>query len=290
MKTSFNRLVLVPSLLLAIPAFFLGFGLAYHQDEIQALNVGNLAWLHLSYAEELKDDMAIIDWSKNLEKLDGLRAFEVISGSKIIAEGGNRNYLPSAVPEGAAYLFPGDWTLRMVSEKPPAPSLEFTLVLHPWPGPLFLGGIFFGICLASGCALGWFSIKASLKPISMKTFPDEIAQSATPAVLMGNRGPGKSTAASLKKNTAYLFIDKDYVIRQVSPEAAAFLKKNSEELLNAHLLDLTPNPDLIQAFEKAGEATISKPFLDHSDLLAHLKPENDGCIVVLERTSGPQPL
>ena len=69
-----NLLLLV---LLALIAFIVSFGVAYQQDEARVMDFGKLAWAHLSYAEELKDDMAVIDWSKNLEKMDTIRAFQV---------------------------------------------------------------------------------------------------------------------------------------------------------------------------------------------------------------------
>ena len=286
MKPSFIRRVLVSSLLLSIPAFLLGFGIAYRQDEIHVFNVGHLAWLHFSYAEELKDDMAVIDWAKNLENLDTVRAFQVVSGPNIIAEGGNRNYLPSITPEGVAYLFPAGWTFRVTSTKPQAPTLEFTLVLHAWPGPLLWGMLLFGVCLAGGCALGYFSFR----PLPVKILPNETIRSASPVTSLKNQIPTKSIPIPPQNKKAYFFIDKDYVIRQASQEAAGYFKKKPEELLNRHLLDLAPDPALVQAFEKKEETKIPKPFLEPLDISAHLKPEAGGCLVILERSSGPQTL
>ncbi|HJT24776.1 MAG TPA: hypothetical protein VJ873_09380, partial [bacterium] len=248
---------------------------------------GNLAWLHLSYAEELKDDMAVIDWSKNLEKLDSVRAFQVLSNSKIVAEGGNKNYLPSSVPQGVAYFFPSEWSFRVGSGKPQAPAEEFTLVLHLGPGPLLWGLFVFGACLAGGCAVGFFLKWGAPAPSHpAKSAPAEKASPSIPASSAETRAPAKSAVASLKKNTAYLFIDKDYVIRQISPEAASFFQKQPGELLNGHFLDLAPDPALIQAFEKSEETKVLKPFLSHLDLAAHLKPDSDGYLLVLERKSG----
>lgn len=287
MNPSFVKQVLFPFLLCSFLAFLSGFGLAYRQDEIQASNIGDLAWLHLSYAEELKDDMAVIDWSKNLEKLDSVQAFQVVLNSKIIAEGGNKNYLPSSVPQGVAYLFPSEWSFRVGSEKPQVPPVEFTLVLHLGPGPLLWGLFVFGFCLAGGCGVGFFSRRVVPAPSHpAKSAPAEKAIPSTSATPAETRAPVKSAVALLKKNTAYLFIDKDYVIRQTSPEAASFFQKQPGELLNGHFLDLAPDPSLIQAFEKSEETKVLKPFLSHLDLVAHLKPDSDGYLLVLERKPG----
>ena len=57
----FNRLGGLALLLFSpLLAFGLGFTFAYQQDQLRVSELGRIAWLHFQYAEELKDDMAVI--------------------------------------------------------------------------------------------------------------------------------------------------------------------------------------------------------------------------------------
>ena len=288
-STLFPRRILLPSFLLSTLAFLLGFGIAYQQDAAYVANFGKLAWLHLSYAEELKDDMAVIDWSKNLEKLDAVKAFQVRLNSKSIAEGGNANFLPAVAPDGVAYRFPSDWSFRTASGKDNASPLEFLLLLHSSPGP-FLWGLFtFLACFAGGCALGLLAPSKPAETLKVKATPDGKPGHAKPDALLPTQPLAGPAGNPLDKNTPYLFIDRNYVIREVSPEAAVFLQKKPEDLLNGHLLDLSPDSGLIQAFEKAVEAKIPKSFPDFPDVVVNLKPDPNGCRLILESATGSKP-
>ena len=85
-----------------------------------------------------------------------------------------------------------------------------------------------------------------------------------------------------KNEKPFLFLDRNYVIQQVTPEAARLLKRNLDDLLNGHLFDLNPEPSLMQAIEKAEEAKLSKPFLTNPNLTAFLKPDPNGTLLYLE--------
>lgn len=210
--------------LLSFIAFIASFCIAYQQDAARVTELGKLAWAHLSYAEELKDDMAVIDWSKNLEKMDTMRAFQATVNSKGIAKGGNQDYLPATVSEGVSYLFPSDWSFCVISPKGLQSQVELTMIFKTWPGPFFWGLFTFFACLICGCVWGLsvFSVRAGppkMKTVLMETSGPPIAPppSAQPMA--------KPIGTALEKNTSYLFIDRNYVIRQVSPEAAGLLKK-----------------------------------------------------------------
>ncbi len=103
--SSFIRHPLIRLLLFSTLAFASGFGLAYRQDRIRAEEIGRLTWSHFSYAEELKDDMAVIDWSNDMKNLDGLRVFQADLNSKVIAEGETGHSCRARRPRGSAIGF-----------------------------------------------------------------------------------------------------------------------------------------------------------------------------------------
>jgi hypothetical protein len=281
-----NVLLLISSSLLAS---IMGFGIAYQQDSARFKDLGMIAWAHLTYAEEMKDDMAVIDWSKNLEKLDIVKAFKFSLGSKKVAEGGNLNFLPATVSEGAAFLFPSDWSFRILSSKDPQEVASLTIVFHSWPGPFFWSIFLFSACLICGGVSAFFSAASRATPsktnITSTNRNNDSTVTASPI-----RPAMEPQSAPLIKNAPYLFFDKNYVILKVAPEAAGYFKKKPEDLLNGHLLELSPDSALIQAFEKAEEAKISKPFPDHPHIQATLKPDPNGCLLILETTQEINPL
>src|SRR5579871_5884746 len=272
----------------ALLAFLAGFGIAYQQDASHTADLGRLAWVHLAYAQELKDDMAVIDLSKNLEKLESVRAFQVTAHSKSIVQGGNVNYLPSSTPEGVAYLFPSDWTYHETSVKGTPAPFEFTVLFHYRPGPVLWGSIFFLVSFVSGCGLGLFSNRASIIPA--RAGPASSPEKASvPSTSAAAKPVSKPAGISLGKNEACLFVDKNYVIRQVSPQADIILRRKVEELQDSHLLDLAPDPGLIQAFENPEERVVPKPFPGCPDVAVRLKPDSEGCLLIVESMVHPKP-
>ncbi len=281
-SSSFPSRSLLLLFLLPLLAFPAAFFTAYQGELVRVTALGQLSWAHLSYAEELKDDMAVIDWSKNLERLPGMRAFQVVLDSKVVAQGGNLEYLPQRPVSGVYFLFPSDWSFQSGSHRGPHLSLKFTVVFHSWPGPFFWGLFAFLSCWSTGAIMLLVSRTGS-------------ASGALPAATLYGTGQWPSTLApegSFQKQPAmaapwlgdrpYLFIDKNYVIRQVSPEAAGALLKKAEELRNGHLLDLAPDALLIQAFENGMDAKIQKPFTAHPHVSATLKADSNGYWLILE--------
>ena len=217
---SFNRLG-GPAFLFLIPllALALGFVLSYQQDQLRVSELGRIAWLHFLYAEELKDDMAVIDWSKNLEKLENVRAFEAKVDSKTVA--GRKSGLPFVRNPRRGFLsFSIRWSYHVFSAKEGSPIKEFILVCHSSPGP-FLWALFsfFASCLsAAGACL---SILLKQKPVSSKDpslsrNPITVSPSANPIPSL------KSHSKSMLENIPFLFLDKQYVIQEVSPQAGVF--------------------------------------------------------------------
>jgi hypothetical protein len=274
-----HRAQVVSLLLFSSLAFALAFGLAYQQDGTRVSQAGQLAWFHFLYAQELKDDMAVIDWSKTTGNLDGLRAFQVKVNSKVVAEGGNRDFLPDAAVDGVAYRFPSSWNYRVTSKKDPQEVKEFILVVDTWPGPLLWGLLFL-----TGTFLAGFTLAVQtkyLKSASLKiTESGPRSGVAMPAAVLAS--PAPPPEISLPGGEPFLLIDKNYVIQRASPRAAELLGENFESLMNRHLLDLMPDPLFIQAIEKAEEIKLLKPFPRRPHLTAFLKRHTHGCLVLFE--------
>jgi hypothetical protein len=276
----FHRSQVISLLLFSALAFASAFGLAYQQDRIRVAQAGQLAWFHFLYAEELKDDMAVIDWSKTTGNLDGLRAFQVKVNSKVVAEGGNRDFLPDAPAEGTAYHFPSGWTYRVTSKTDPPEVKEFILVVDTWPGPWLWGLLFFGGTFLTGGFLAIQTKNLKSAPSIKTPAPGSRSELAAPSVARASeaQAPDKSPPSG----EPYLLIDKNYVIQRASARAAELLGENLDALMNRHLLDLMPDPLFIQAIEKGEEIKCLKPFPGRPHLSVFLKQDGQGCLVLFE--------
>ncbi len=288
MKSRFltTKTFLLVASLLSILIFVVFFSIFFQLDQKHFSETGNLTWAHLTYAMDLKDDMGTIDWSKSLESFENVLAFQANQGSQIVAQGGNRNLLPANSPVGASYQFPSTWVFHQNSLKGQGNSRDFMIVFRSVPGP-FLGGLY--AFLASLFTLGicfWFLISPNRVLMEQGEFSEPHLKEKGPAQ------PGDSLdPAAMEMNGAFLFLDKQFVIRRVSPEAAALLKKNSDGLLGRHLFDLGPHPPLMVALEKVTEAKVLNPFKNPQVVSALLKPDHQGTLLILEpfeETETPQ--
>ncbi len=261
--------------LLSLGAFVLGFGAAYRQDKSRVLEEGELARLHLLYTLEMKDDMGLIDWSKSLEGFDDVRAFRVVVNGKIAAEGGNRNRLPSLGP-GITYFFPAQWGFSRAQGKGTPNPAEFSLVCQTRPGPLFWGLFSLGACLLPALAVAWWNRKPA------QGIPP--AAAAVPAEPVGAPTPSTPPEPFFPEEQAVLLFDEKFTIRNITERAARLLQKERSTLLQKHLLDLDPDPSLLNALEKAEEVRLSHPFANRPGLGAVLKPGAGGNLLILEST------
>ena len=268
---------LLITLAFSILAFVAGFGISYQQDFSRAGEFGQLAWLHLIYAEELKDDMAVIDWSKNLQKFDSVLAFRAMTDKKVIVEGGNRNFIPPLKKEDVYFSFPLRWVFHKEMMNFEKKDEELTVVYQVWPGPVIYGFFTFILCFVTG--LGATGLTSFFLPVKTSQSSPAIVV-PKPKVIPTEIRPQKNPDS--KNEKPFLFLDRNYVIQQVTPEAARLLKRNLDDLLNGHLFDLNPEPSLMQAIEKAEEAKLSKPFLTNPNLTAFLKPDPNGTLLYLE--------
>lgn len=233
-----------------------------------------MAWAHLHYALELKDDMAVIDWSKNLEKMDSVLAFKATVDSRSIAEGGNRNLLPTGNTMGPTYRFPTDWVFVIGGAAGSASPKELTVIFRFGPGPPGWGFLMGGMALLAGI-LGLFMMPAGI-PERLSPTTDPKPSKPLPKK---NLNPVPSKMDTQKP---YLFLDKNYVIQQTTPEAAKLFQKTIESLLNSHLLDLEPNPALMSAIERSEEVHLESAFASQPKLSVSIKTDPNGTLLFLE--------
>lgn len=266
----------LPVLLLSAAAFCSAWSLSYYQDQTRVTELGNLAWRHFLYALELKDDMETIDWSKNLESLENVRAFQLKVNSKVIAEGGNRSYLPTEAPSGTSFSLVSNWEFRTASQKDPQNPVEFLLVYHAWPGSLIWGLFAFTACFVSGISVQFLVSRPSLK----EPLEDSNPHSAQARPFIKSTRPVASIP--LQDEDPFILIDNNYLIQKVTQKAHELLKGEPALAPNGHLLDLSPDPLLIQAIERAEEGRLLKPFPAHPHLSVSLKPDPNGCLLLLE--------
>lgn len=266
--------------ILSVLTFGFAFETAYQQDCKSLSETTRLALNHLLYAAQLKDDMAVIDWGHDLEKAELLSAFRATIVSKMVVEGGNRNYLPPHLTgNGLSYHFPNQWIFHWLSEKSSSIQLELTICYRTWPGP-FLWGLFgFFVCFLSGMMgslgrSGQRSFKTAVpdsEPSSSKSKPAQQVKPLPPAT------------ENLKK--PFLFLDKSFLIQEISPTAAEFFKKDAADLIQCHLLDLTPDPKLMQSIENGKEVKLENPFPLHPDISVFLTTNPNGTILHFEKVN-----
>jgi hypothetical protein len=265
------------------PLFAFGFSLSfsYQQEKNFVFELGRLTWFHFLYAKSLKDDMAIIDWSKNLENIKNVKAFQVTENSKSIAEGGNKEILPILQAEGVSYLFPTSWFFKISSQKDPQSRLEFFLVYQTQPGCLFWGVFAFIV----GFTPFWVMKIFGLAPYPKKN-PEPVS-SHQERVDTISPNPLKFLTLQTQiqqADTPFIFIDKDYVVQQVTPKALELLKRDPFFVEKKHLIDLSPDQTLINAMKAGKEVKILTPFLNHPGLSISIKPNSDGFLLTLERS------
>jgi hypothetical protein len=256
----------------ALAAAMLGFILSYQDEQRRFLEMDSMAESHLNYALQLKDDMALIDWSKSLEKLSSVSAFQAISNSKVVAEGGNKQLCPSISPNGVSFNFPYRWMVHSSFRKDSATPGELIVVFQDLRGPLFWGLFLFFVCLGQGWILTRMGGLA--KKRSFLIAPTTSSQKDTIIP--------KPIASMADDKGFTLVLDKDYMICQVTPLAAKALGRQVSELVGAHFLDLLPDPTVMKAIEESKEIKLLKPFPSHPYLSVLLRPVPDGTILIFE--------
>ncbi|HUO56846.1 MAG TPA: hypothetical protein VMV05_01600 [bacterium] len=263
--------------ILSILSFTIGFGVSFQSDSSRAQELGQLAWNHLLYAIELKDDMAMIDWAKSLEKSENCLAFRASHNSKTLAEGGNQDFI-NKVDLTLPFAFPNHFYAVFVSNKPSTNTVTLLLVYRANPGPVAWGVLALVISFISGAFSAWALAR---QPLPRGVNPDS---ASIGQVQISKPIPPEATySKTVKPDQAYLFLDKQFVIRQAHPKAAEFFGKKTDDLLNGHLFDLAPDPQLMKAIEEGLEIKNLKPFHLNPNLSVTLQPDPNGTLLVLNK-------
>ena len=235
--SGYRKYAFSAAMVVALAASLSAFVIAYRQGIVLAAQTAALSRFHLHYALSLQDDMGVIDWAKSLEKQEPVLAFQARVNGKVIAEGGNRNYLPVSPREGIQYVFPATW-LYYGREPLSAPGSggfeELILVCRDATGafPLALVVLF-------ACTLTALLIRAAGAAKDAVPPPAVI-----PPALEKNPQPSSPPPSPLEgefadPDRAFLFLDKQFIIRKASPRAVLLMDRPLENLQDAHLLDTT---------------------------------------------------
>ena len=256
-----------------LTAFAFGFFFSYQDEQIRFSEMSSLATSHLKYALQLKDDMALIDWAKSLEKTPSLMAFQAHLGSRLVAEGGNKQLCPVFSNDGIFFKFPSHWWIHCSFLKESTEPIDLTLIFQNQRGPLFWGLSMGGICFVLGLILIRMPTP-STKTILTTTLSTPVA--VTPATAV------KPVGTVLYETGIFITLDKDYVICQATPLAAKAFNQSLSDLLGQHFLDLSPDPAVMIAINEAKETKLLKPFPSHPNLLASIRPIPTGTLLILE--------
>jgi hypothetical protein len=259
-------------LILSLAAGTLGFVLSYQDEQTRFLEISAVAESHFIYALQLKDDMAVIDWSKNLEKLPSVLTFQAHSGSKVIAEGGNKEMCPVVSIDGLSFDFPYRWIVHSTFNKETGTPADLTVVFQDFRGPLLWCACLFLVSFITGFIL----VRFKATPIINAPAPAPIV-SATK-----NLEVVQPKVLAVDEKSLTLTLDTDYLISQATPLAAKAVDRPLSDLVGSHFLDLLPDPSVMKVIAEAKETKFLKPFPSHPHLSALIRPVKEGTILVLE--------
>ncbi len=265
-------------LTLSLAPGLLGFYLSYQDEQTRFSEMCSVAESHLIYALQLKDDMALIDWSKRLEKLPSVLAFQAHSGSKIIAMGGNQEMCPIVSNNGLSFDVPYRWIVHSTFNKENAVSSDLTMVFQDSHGPFLWASFLFLVSFLTGVTL-------SLLKVTPKT-EQTTEVSSTSLVETSKTAPPMIPGMDEKSLT--LALDADYMICHISPLAAKELNRSVSDLVGNHFLDLLPDPSLMRLIAEAKEIKFLKAFPSSPHLSASIRPVPDGTILVLKNEQGSE--
>jgi hypothetical protein len=271
-----SKLPWIVLLVLSLAAGTLGFSLSYQDEQTRFLEMISVAQSHFTYALQLKDDMAMIDWSKGLEKLPSVLTFQAHSGSKVIAEGGNKEMCPVVSNDGLSFSFPYHWIVHSTFNKETGTPADLTIVFQDFHGPFLWGVCLFSVSFIAGLIL--FRLKAP-----------PITHSLTPAPIVSvikNSDVVQPKVLAVDEKSLTLTLDADYLIFQATPLAAKAVDRPLSDLVGSHFLDLLPDPSVMNVIAEAKETTFLKPFPSHPHLSALIRPVKEGTIIVLEVNDG----
>jgi hypothetical protein len=271
-----SKLPWIVLLVLSLAAGTLGFSLSYQDEQTRFLEMISVAQSHFTYALQLKDDMAMIDWSKDLEKLPSVLTFQAHSGSKVIADGGNKEMCPVVSHDGFSFDFPYRWIVHSTFNKETGTPADLTIVFQDFHGPLLWCVCLFSVSFITGLLL--FRLKAA--PITKLITPPPIVSVIKNSEVLQPKG------SAVDEKSLTLTLDADYLIFQATPLAAKAVDRPLSDLVGSHFLDLLPDPSVMNVIAEAKETKFLKPFPSHPHLSALIHPVKEGTIIVLEVNDG----
>jgi hypothetical protein len=269
---STSKLQWIIVLTLSLAAGALGFYLSYQEEQTRFSEMSVIAESHLIYALQLKDDMALIDWSKDLEKLPSVLTFQALLGSKVVAEGGNQTMCPVLSTDGLFFDFPYRWTVHSTFNTESGTSINLIVVFQDFHGPLLWACYLFLASFATGLIL----ISLKVVPKTNSSAPDLEASTIQTKVVV------KNSILDVDDKSSTLALDTDYVISQVTPLAAKALDRQISDLVGSHFLDLSPDPSVMKVIAEAKETEFLKPFPSHPHLSAFIRPLPEGTLLILK--------
>ncbi len=253
-----------------------GYGLAYSLSYDRAASEAQLSIDHLSYILEVKDDMGLIDWSKSIEKLDDLLAYDVLINGVSKISGGNKTLVPQNLAEGLSFHFPAQWNFLW---NPANKTYETVFVFESTPSP-WIGGL--GLSLF-GLA-GWFGCFIYLRGTLQKTeqplspLPNNKHVATEGPDLTSKTQPPPSKARS---TLPYLVVNNNFNITEFSPSLTDVFTFFNPATHN-FFLDLEPTEELLNRMEIREEGHVPNAFKSLKGRGATLKTLEEDLLLILE--------
>ncbi len=271
--------------ILAFFSGFLNFYIAFESSAAGAERIFQLVHSQLVYVLSEKDDMELIDWGNLLQSSNpGLGLTANLDGKTVLSIG-KIPANPFQAPLGFHFCFPNDWsfhsteTLSGLSAAP----FNFVLVLPLSPSPwswAFLNG---ALALLVGIvAMILLKEKSGLKPAS------ETLERPAPAPISKSAQTPQPPEASKDIRVPHLRMDKGYLIRFVSPGVSDLFHKEAADILERHILDLSPQPGLLEILKRGQNDKISDAFLPPLRLSASLLRDQEDWVILLEAPENGQ--
>jgi hypothetical protein len=275
--------------IIGIPALFSGFALFYGLYQSSARSAAQTCRLiqsELIYIMSEKDDMELIDFGTFLKDSDPPLILRAWSNDKIILSVGNGGEIstPLPGPQGLRFEFPNRWVFHSI-EPVPIPSgapldlfLSFPPLPNPWPWAIL--DLF--SCLITG--MGLTRLFSRQENLDLKQKETTVYHSATSLLSVDEPSVSLTPNAPLSR----LSVDKDYLVKSVSKAAAALLQRNPIDIVGHHILDLSPDPGLLEIFKRGQNAKVKNAFLPPIYLTAEVISNDEGWIIALEKAENGQ--
>lgn len=271
--------LLAPALILFALVFWFTLQLDLRNDSAVAQALKN----HLLYSLRSKDDMGTIDWGKALDSTSWVKAFSVSKDGSPIVMGGNQQIIPAQGPGGSRFEIPNSILYETEFSVDGASKFHFVFISEPLLDPWKSAGLSSLLFLFLG---SFFMLRKPTiypQPVSSPTPKDQ--KSISPLTRDLRPKPEKQFQG-LPPNG--LLVDPQFKILRFGNKTPELLGLSGENLSNGHLLDLLPDPSLLQAFEKPEKQKLFGAFPKAPGLSIDLEPTQEGFLLTLESINHPQ--